>query len=448
MSGEPGPESAREGRFQASALIRAIRQPAASAVMWMMLSAVLGRVAALLMTVVIGRRIGPESYGVFAFATSTVLLAAQLGGLGWPMLVIRMIPKYVQEQDWSRLRGLRKSADRVMLAATLAIGLGFAVFAGLFLDRRDPLFVGMLVAAALIVPTGFRLLHRQELAGIDRAAPGIFFDETMAPLFVLVACLVLGMRQDTEIFAVYVAGTYASAVFSRVLNRRWAHRGEFTAKPTFEFRAWMTVSLPMMTAVASRVMLDRVDSIMLAPLSSVYQVGLYGSAFRIVVATNVVIMISAIVRPMLARLYEAGEHRRAARVMRNYYLFTGVTAVGMGAALFFLADPIIRLSLGPEFIEAAGVMRILAVGQVFGALAEASSSYLLMCGKERLYGAFSLIGLLMNVLLNFMLIPTMGAEGTALATAFTNLVFFGVSCTIVARALKERSRAEERQSPS
>ena len=82
MSGEPGPESAREGRFQASALIRAIRQPAASAVMWMMLSAVLGRVAALLMTVVIGRRIGPESYGVFAFATSTVLLAAQLGGLG------------------------------------------------------------------------------------------------------------------------------------------------------------------------------------------------------------------------------------------------------------------------------------------------------------------------------------------------------------------------------
>jgi O-antigen/teichoic acid export membrane protein len=413
--------------------------------MWMMLSAILGRIAALLMTVAIGRRIGPESFGVFAFATSTVLLAAQLGGLGWPMLVIRMIPKYVQEGDWGRLRGLRKSADRVILSSTLAIGIGFASFAALFIGHTDPLFSGMLVAAALILPTGFRLLHRQELAGIDRAAPGIFFDEAMAPLFVLVACLLLGMNRDTEIFAVYVAGTYASALFSRVLYRRWTDRREFTANPTFEFRAWMTVSLPMMTAIASRVMLDRVDSIMLAPLSSVYQVGLYGVAFRIVVATNVAIMINAIVRPMLARLYESGEHQRAARVMRNYYAFTGLTAVGVGAVLFVFAEPMIRLSLGPEFIEAASVMRVLAIGQIFGAMSEASSSYLLMSGKERIFGSLSLLGLLINIMLNFWLIPTMGAEGTAFATAFTNLMFFAITGMIVARTLRERRRTEAQQ---
>jgi O-antigen/teichoic acid export membrane protein len=414
----------------------------------MLAASIAGRLAAFVMTIVIVRRIGPESYGVFTFATSTVLLAAQLGGLGWPLLVTRMIPKYIQERDWSRLRGLRFSADLVMLVATVLIGTGFAVGGLLFLDRSNPLWMGMLVSAALVIPMGFRLLQRQQLAAINRAAPGIFLDEAVAPLFIVAACLVWGARQDTQIYAVYVFGTYASAMLSRILYRRWAPAEQFKAARVIEFKSWMLISLPMITGIASRVMLDRVDAIMLAPLSTVLQVGLYGAAFRIVAATNIPIMLNAFVRPRLARLYEGGDHERAAVVMRQYYAFTLLAAGGVSLFLFVFATPIVRIALGEEFLGAVVVMRILAVGQIFGALSEASSSYLLMSGKERAFGLLSVIGLALNVGLNLWLIPRWAAEGAAYATAFTNLLFFVVAGTIALRSLRTRRQQQRLRAAS
>jgi O-antigen/teichoic acid export membrane protein len=127
--------------------------------------------------------------------------------------------------------------------------------------------------------------------------------------------------------------------------------------------------------------------------------------------------------------------------MRYYYLFTALAACLISGFLVVFAEPIIRALFGAEFVAAASVLRLLAVGQVFGALAEASSSYLLMSGKERVFGSLSLVGLAINVLLNVWLIPGLGARGAAIATASTNLLFFVVAAAIVARALKMRRRA-------
>ena len=84
-------DSDRPRRRAVLQLLRLARTPGLAAVGWMLAASIAGRLAAFAMTIVIVRRLGPESYGVFTFATSTVLLAAQLGGLGWPLLVTHFL---------------------------------------------------------------------------------------------------------------------------------------------------------------------------------------------------------------------------------------------------------------------------------------------------------------------------------------------------------------------
>lgn len=420
-------------------LQRTARNPAIRKIVTSVFSLSSSRILTLAMAIAVARALGPEGYGNFAFATGLAMLAGQLGGLGWPMLITRMIPKYVHEGDWGRLRGILRSTDAVTLVAMAVIGLAFVGFALLFLDATNPLQTGLFVAAALMVPTGFRLQHRQQAAALGYPATGIFLDEAVTPIFIMIGCLVLMLTSENAIYATFVVGTFVSAMVTRVLCRRWTDPATYRTAPVYEFGNWMHIAIPMITAVATRVVLNRIDAVMIAPLSSTYEVGLYNTAFRVTfLASTLPAMTNGVIRPMLARLNEAGEYRKVAEIMRYYYAFTAVVAFGISAIMFVFAEPILRIAFGAEFVVAAALMQVLAVSQFMGSLAEASSSYLLMCGKERAFGLFSLVGLILTVIANFFLIPRMGAMGAAIASTMTNALFLVVSVTLVARTVRAR----------
>jgi len=88
--------------------------------------------------------------------------------------------------------------------------------------------------------------------------------------------------------------------------------------------------------------------------------------------------------------------------------------------VIFLAAPETVMGLfGVEFREAAGILRILAIGQLVNVATGSIGFILLMTGLEKSFQNIMLIFVVLNVLLNILLVPPLGIAGAAIASALS-----------------------------
>ena len=87
----------------------------------------------------------------------------------------------------------------------------------------------------------------------------------------------------------------------------------------------------------------------------------------------------------------------------------------------FLADWFIQVLYGAKFQEAAVVLKIYIWTFVFVSLGVASSHWLVAENLERYALVRSFLGAILNISINWYLIPIYGISGAAYATLFTQL---------------------------
>ena len=105
---------------------------------------------------------------------------------------------------------------------------------------------------------------------------------------------------------------------------------------------------------------------------------------------------------------------------RMYQLYVATVSV-VGAGLLLINRPFMQLYVSPEFREAWLYSPFLILGSVFSTLGTfvGTSYYVEKDMKGNLKSAF--VGALVNIILNFLLIPTMGITGAAIATCTSYL---------------------------
>ncbi|RYD96168.1 MAG: flippase, partial [Sphingobacteriales bacterium] len=81
-----------------------------------------------------------------------------------------------------------------------------------------------------------------------------------------------------------------------------------------------------------------------------------------------------------------------------------------------IGSPLIYKLFKPEFAAAAPVLAVHVWGSLFVFLGVASSQFLITEGYNKLTFVRTGVGAVINIALNFLLIPTMGMMGTAIAT--------------------------------
>lgn len=98
-------------------------------------------------------------------------------------------------------------------------------------------------------------------------------------------------------------------------------------------------------------------------------------------------------------------------------LFDLMVWLSLAFAIFItLASPLIYKLFKPQFASAAPVLSVHVWGSIFVFLGVASGQFLIAEGYNKLTFVRTGIGAVINIVLNFMLIPKMGMMGTAIAT--------------------------------
>lgn len=230
----------------------------------------------------------------------------------------------------------------------------------------------------------------------------------------------LGAGVPGAIAAMGVATAVALGLAARFAWRHYRDvLSDRSLRPRFEVGELLKFSIPQsLTAAAFRLNLY-MDVLMLGLLASREDVGIYAiaaslAAFGSVPANAVV----SIFNPFIAELVYSGETARLDRLLKTVTRWLVVVAVPVYLVLLLLPDLVLAV-YDDAFAVAALPLVVLTVGQAINTACAPTMRLIPMSGHALLNLVNGVIALVLNVALNWLLIPEHGALGAAMATGLT-----------------------------
>ena len=124
--------------------------------------------------------------------------------------------------------------------------------------------------------------------------------------------------------------------------------------------------------------------------------------------------------PLLVRAWP-GDSARFRGIVRQTVVIVVIVATFATALFGVLAQPVISTVFGHRFTGAADPARWLVAGQALNFLTQIAYVTLVSVGRRRRYPIVTLLGLVLNVVLNWWLIAAHGVMGAAVATVITEV---------------------------
>jgi O-antigen/teichoic acid export membrane protein len=376
--------------------------------------------------VVAARTLGPDRYGAVVLAESTVFLLGTLLDLSLEEATVYQGSKAVAAGRTARLRGLVKTA------LVLDIGIGFAVFAGVF-TLASP--IADLVSGGNLDPVLIQLAALGALAGTGNGVTGGILLLSRRPdlrawMLAITGAARLGLvliavpfgtpRAVITAFAVAagIGGLFQALIAWQVGWRRWkrgsgANAERVTARSLlgFAFHSSMTTTL-----IAGR---EAIVSLILGRVAGTRAVGTFAVAMLPVsLAAAGSAPLRLAIFPEHARLFSEG---RISLLRRSVLLYTvvGLLVGVIGSFLGWSLLPWLILELySAEFETAVAPARVLLIAMVCLLATGWSKSLPASVGRPAIRTGVSLLELVMTVLLTALL-ARQGPLGAAMAVSVT-----------------------------
>jgi O-antigen/teichoic acid export membrane protein len=165
-----------------------------------------------------------------------------------------------------------------------------------------------------------------------------------------------------------------------------------------------------------------VGTTMLSKMAGDAAVGSYSAAFR--VANGLAFMgfaFSGAVYPLFSRMVAASSGQLA-RVLELSVKYMVVLAAPVAAFGAVFGLPVVLLVYGREYSGAVPVLRLLLWWGAFASMNSLLSNYLIARGRSGMVTAQTCVSLAVNLGLNLVFIPVLGALGAALAIAVSEAI--------------------------
>ena len=378
--------------------------------------------------VVLARVLGAAEYGIYSYIWVWVTIGGFLASLGLSEAAVRFIAEYRDTGRGGTARSFVKASIAIVGALSTAIAAAGAVALYLAADHiPQAYFVPVLLALACLPVFALQdLLEGHALAfswtGLAHVPPYVVRQLLIILLLLAALAAAYPPTAATAMAVVLAAGAGATFVQFAVYLRRLRHALGHEA-PGRHTRLWLTTAFPMMMTNAFQLVLTFSDIIVLGFFVDPQTIALYFAATRLSSqVTAVQFSVTSAVAQRMAGLGATGDRQALTALIHRStrWIFWPTLAVTLG--MVALGWPLLWL-FGPEFTAAYPVLLILAAGLLGRAATGGAEDALKMLGHERAEFRAKAASTIINLALNFGLIPWLGIYGAAIATATSMLAY-------------------------
>ena len=243
-------------------------------------------------------------------------------------------------------------------------------------------------------------------------------------LGVILMFLFVHKPDDLYIYAIItvfanVGGNIVNIIYSRkFVEFKWF--GDYNCKQHLK------PTLAMFSTYLAVNVYSSLDSVMLGFIQNEYQVGIYATAVKIKsVLTTLITSLGTVLLPRMSYYIAQGKWDDFSRLLRKSYCAIIMIAIPMMLYFILVAEPSVLFLSGEAYLDAVTPLKILMPILVITSLSNITGMQILIpTGGEWKFAISVSCGAVVNLILNFILIPQYGAVGAAYGTLFAEITQF------------------------
>jgi O-antigen/teichoic acid export membrane protein len=383
---------------------------------WLFAEKILRMAVGLFVGIWVARYLGPAKFGLFSYAGSFVGLFTGFATLGLDGIVIRELVKDGRKRDellgtafWLKVFGA------FMTLGFLAIAVHFTT------NDHFTNIITFIIASATIFQS-FNVIDMYFQSKV--MSRYVVFANITSLLITSIIKIVLILNKAPLIDFVWVV-LFDSFVLAMGYMYIYLHNHLSVKSWMFKLgvaKELLKDSWPLILSGMVIAIYMRIDQVMIKEMMNSEAVGQYAAAVRISEAWYFIPMvIASSLFPAIVNAKKQSEELYYARLQKLYDLMVWM-AIAIALPMTFLSDWVVNLLYGSQYSQAGSVLMIHIWAGVFVFLGVAFSKYLTIenLTKKMFYRTF--LGAILNIILNYFLIPKYGINGAAIATLLSQFV--------------------------
>lgn len=384
---------------------------------WLFLDRVLRMSIGFFFIIWLARYLGPEQFGLLNFAITFCGFFGVIAGLGLQNIVVR---------------------DIVRSPSTKLSTLGSAAFLQLFSSLVSYLFMLLIIfyirpdeklTHVIVCILGLAILLKASEIAVFwfesqvQSKYTVWVQNVLFILFVVIKLILILQHAPLLIFAwVILAESVLIAFILLIIMNKIGPSLLRLSFSTKRIKTLIKDSWPIAISSIAIMVYMKIDQVMLGQMIDDEAVGIYSVAVRISELWYFIPMvITSSVMPLILKSKKLNEVQYYRRLQKLYDLMVFIS-ITISLFITFLAEPIIDLLFGVTYLGAEKVLKTHIWASVFVFLGVASHIWYVAENRLNTALLLTISGAVANIILNFLLIPRLGAMGSAISLVISQVI--------------------------
>ncbi|MGE1130500.1 flippase [Bacillus wiedmannii] len=388
---------------------------------WLVGDKVFNMVIGVFVMALVARYLGPENYGLYNYALAFVTLFTALSTLGLETLSVKSIVH--QEEEEGTI--LYTSLILRVLGGIVVVFL--ASISVRVLAPNEPLIhllvmimsFTMIIKSLEVIEYWIQAYQKSKISSLIRMGAYVF-SALLKIAFVFFNGNLLHLALIYTSDALIVGIALVIAYFkNRTSYTKWKFKFQYAKKVLS--KSWYLILSGLMVTLYMQI-----DKVMLGSmLTNKKELGMYSAATQIASMWYFVpLAVITSFQPIIMKK-KLQSHNSYINSMQTLYSIVAWIGIVFGICMILFSDLIVAILYGHEYKHAANIVTISVWAGTFATLGSARSIWLLVENLQKYTLLYTSAGLIINVGLNYLLIPIYGGFGAAFATliaqAFANI---------------------------
>jgi O-antigen/teichoic acid export membrane protein len=416
---------------------------------WAFTSSMVGRLGALLFTIILARYLQPEKFGIYSLILSTAMIFYTFADLGINSTLVRYVSHAITK-DKLKVHSYYRYLLKLKFLLTTIVSLLLLILSyplSFYVFKNEALFLPFLVSSAYIFVMSFDSFYTSMFYIVEKVKY-IGFRELFSQILRIVFALSIfyTVAASYQVVGIFVSLTlisflmllfvlyYVKKLIPEIFKPSLEEGAEINKLKLLKFTSYLTI------AGISGTLFAYIDSVLIGYFLSIEYVGYYRAAFALVNGVMAIVLApTSILLPVFTKL----ENAKTSYLLERIFKYSAIIAVPAAFGLMLFGKYFIRFFYDYSYLPAAlplYFLSFLIIPAVY-----TSILFYLFSAKEKpqIYAKIIVITSILNVILNFIFIKLLlpvsaiwATAGASIATLISWTVYFMLTIHSARKDLK------------
>ena len=390
---------------------------------------VISKILTLLYRVIISG-ISPEVYGLFSLAVMISGWVIAFSSLGLSGGIVRYVSYYRGKKQENKIKYLIKISLITSAISSILAGLFLfllAEFISISIFHKPDLMIYLKWFSIIIPLTIFNGIFLSTIQAFEKIKTYSFLRNVLDNLIKVITIgllLFFGLKQNSVIFS-YISGMIVLLIISfyinknllnKIKNNNLNNKEKNNIKKELFFYSWPLIFTGLVAFIFSWIDLFAIGYF----IEDVSAVGIYSAAVPL--AALMAIAPGLFVQlffPLITKEFAKKDKKVINEMSKQIGKWILILNLPFLILIILFPGAIINLFFKPEYLAAAQSLIFLSIGMFFYSIFIVSENLLSMAGKTKIVLLNIIIASIINLILNFLLVPKYGINGASFATMIT-----------------------------